>query len=114
MYFRDLGYVPINGISPRSMEDRIQTAMFDMEDGTGCGPLGPPVPDYVPGNIVINRELIEAGNEVKDNIHSEENSYVHRYLNDENDEEEDDVDSPTSGIFARLRSAARKYSTCSQ
>lgn len=75
-----------------------------------CGPVGPPDPDYVPGSVVIDRELMENEDEV-DALRNTGDSeiYVRHYAGEETSDEEDDSDDSTSGIFARLKSAARKY-----
>lgn len=106
--FRDLGYAPINRVcSPLS------AGPINAEDDTGadCGPVGPPIPDYVPGSVVIDRELVEHDDEAEDNVQRNNGGselYVRHYAGDETSDEEDDCDDPTSGIFARLRSVARK------
>ncbi|EZA47588.1 hypothetical protein X777_15655 [Ooceraea biroi] len=120
--YGDLGYVPINGaVSSGSIKSATHSTIdaFNAEDGeaAGYGPLGPPMPDYVPGNVVINRELVKTEGEVEGTIHSgdTEEVYVRHYSNDEGSEEEDDIDGPTAGIFARLKSVARKHNpTCLQ
>lgn len=88
--------------------------VFNAEDDTGadCGPVGPPVPDYVPGSVVIDRELVENEGEAEDDVQRNidgSEMYVRHYVGDETSDEEDDSDDPTSGIFARLRSVARKH-----
>lgn len=86
--------------------------VFNAEDdfGADCGPIGPPNPDYVPGSVVINREPVEKESEI-DALKNAEVSqmYIHHYAGGETSYEEDDSDDPTSGIFARLRSVARKH-----
>lgn len=106
--FRDLGYAPINRVcsgKPLSADP------INVEDDTAadCGPVGPPIPDYVPGSVVIDRELVEHDDEAENDVQRNNGSklYVRHYAGDESDEE-DDCDDPTSGIFARLRSVARK------
>jgi len=79
------------------------------EDGTvgaSCGPIGPPVPGYVSGSIMIDQEIIvPEGGEIEDDIQRETEPARHFIDDGASDEDED----PTSGIFARLKSAARKY-----
>lgn len=86
--------------------------VLNAEDDTeaGCGPVGSPDPDYVPGSVVIDREFVENEGEV-DSLKNIEGSrtYVRHYAGDETSDEEDDSEDSTSGIFARLKSAARKY-----
>lgn len=104
--FRDLGYAPINQVSASPI------GVFNAEDDieADCGPVGPPDPDYVPGSVVIDRELVENEGEVDLALRNIEGSeYVGHYAGDETSDEEDDSDDPTSGIFARLKSVARKY-----
>lgn len=109
MYFRDLGYVPIDGIFPSgSMRNQMHPTINVENDDAGCGPLGPPVPGYVPGNVVIDREFIKNEGETEDDNGDTEKEYVYHYLSDDASEEEDDIDSPTSGLFARLKTITRK------
>lgn len=98
-HFRDLGYAPINGALPGKLSSTL-TNPVSVEDDGGCGPVGPPASDYVPGTVMINQEVINDG-EVEDGIQTEED-YEHS-------DEEDDEDNSSSGIFARLRSSAQKY-----
>lgn len=79
---------------------------LDVDDG--CGPIGPPAPDYVPGSVVINQEIVNAG-EAEDGIHTNVGTAYISYEDDERSDEEDDDEDSTSGIFARLRSSAQKY-----
>lgn len=109
--FRDLGYAPINQVSTAGP---IAPVELDAEDEVDCGPVGPPDPEYVPGSVVINRELVEDEREDEREVDGPRNGedserYVRRYRGDEASDEEDDSDDSTSGIFARLKSAARKY-----
>lgn len=80
---------------------------LDVED-RGCGPVGPPAFDYVPGSVVINQEIMN-GDEVEDGIQTNVGTAYIRYEDDERSDEEDDDEDSTSGIFARLRSSAQKY-----
>lgn len=75
-----------------------------------CGPIGPPNPDYVPGSVVVDQELVENVGEV-DAFKNMEDSriYLRHYAGDETSDEEDDSDDSTSGIFARLKSVAQKH-----
>ncbi|XP_072755735.1 uncharacterized protein [Anoplolepis gracilipes] len=104
--YEDLGYVPINGQLPRPPSTNSIDSL-DVED-SGCGPVGPPAPDYVPGSIVINREIINNENEVEDGIQTNVKKVYVNY-NDENSYEEDDTEDSTSGIFDRFRYSAQKY-----
>ena len=82
--------------------------------GVDCGPVGPPDPDYIPGSVVINREeIVGHGDQVEnDSLRNNDSSdiYVRHYdeISDDDDEEYDN-DEPMSGIFARLKSVARKH-----
>lgn len=104
--FRDLGYAPIN----RGSLSASPLSVFNVEDDieADCGPVGPPDPDYVPGSVVIDQELVENEGEVDALRNIEDSEYGH-YTGNETSDEEDDIDDPTSGIFARLKSAARKF-----
>lgn len=112
--FRDLGYAPINRVLPERSGRPLSAGsigVFNADDtGADCGPVGPPDPDYVPGSVVIDRELVENEGEIEDdasrNIEDSE-MYVRHYAGDS--DEEDDSDDSTSGIFARLKSVAQKY-----
>ncbi|XP_014469798.1 PREDICTED: uncharacterized protein LOC106741898 [Dinoponera quadriceps] len=112
--YGDLGYAPVDGfIMPgrltKSGQINSGIGLSNTEDviGEGCGPMGPPLPGYVPGTIVVNREVVEIeGEDENDNQRSEDN--IRHYLDDVSDEE-DDIDDTTSGIFAKLKSTAQKY-----
>lgn len=115
--FRDLGYAPVDGLivpgklmRPGASYVDSGVGLIDAEDaiGEGCGPLGPPVPGYVPGNIMVNREVVEIEGENESNSRRNERIYFRHYLDDVSDEEDDFNDS-TSGIFAKLRNTAQKY-----
>lgn len=98
--FRDLGYVPINGALSGKLSNPLSAGAvgtFDAEDDDrGCGPIGPPAIDYIPGTI--NQEIM---NDDEDGIQTDEDY--------EQSDEEDEAEDPESGIFARLRSSAQKY-----
>lgn len=88
--------------------------MLNAQDdiGADCGPVGPPDPDYVPGSIQIDRDLVESnlrGEEIEDDTGDSKAMYVRHYAGGDISEEEDDSDDSTSGIFARLKSVARKH-----
>ncbi|XP_071641920.1 uncharacterized protein [Temnothorax longispinosus] len=112
--YGDLGYAPINRVPTGRSFAAGPTSVFNAENDVeaDCGPVGPPDPDYVPGSIVIDRELVENEGEVEADVPRNSQGsevYVRHYAGDETSDEEDDSDDSTSGIFARLRSVARKY-----
>lgn len=82
--------------------------VIEAEDNTvaaSCGPIGPPIPGYVPGSIVIDQEIVAPeGGEIEDDVQRETEPV--RHFLDEASDEDDDL---TSGIFARLKSTAGKY-----
>ena len=86
--------------------------MEDDTRGADCGPVGPPDPDYVPGSVVINQEEIVRNQVGDDSLRNDDSSdiYVRHYDEiSDNDDEEYDNDEPMTGIFARLKSVARKH-----
>ncbi|XP_011874793.1 PREDICTED: uncharacterized protein LOC105565862 [Vollenhovia emeryi] len=110
--YGDLGYAPIN--QPTGMAYAAgSVGEFNAEDDIepDCGPVGPPDPDYVPGSVVINQEVVEDDGEVVVDARTDvDGSKVYvRHYDDGSSDEQDDSDDSTSGIFARLKSAARKF-----
>lgn len=89
----------------------LQGGLLEAEDvvGGGCGPLGPPAPGYIPGNIVVDRETMEVDENEDDGHGDRERTHVHHYGLDYDTSEEEDIDGVSSGIFARLRHASRKH-----
>lgn len=56
---RDLGYAPVGSIFAKSRRyNGIINGEINDSSEQPCGPLGPPVPDYVPGSVVVQQELI--------------------------------------------------------
>ena len=57
--YRDLGYAPVGSMiaKSRSYNGIINGEINDSSEQP-CGPLGPPIPDYIPGSVVVQRELI--------------------------------------------------------
>ncbi|XP_011136203.1 uncharacterized protein LOC105181254 [Harpegnathos saltator] len=114
--YGDLGYAPVDGLivpgalaRHRVLQISSGIGLADAEDVSGgCGPVGPPVPGYVPGSIVVNREVVEIEEENEDENRRNDAYHYRRYLEDMSDEE-DDLDDTTSGIFARLRNTALNY-----
>ncbi|XP_012215838.2 uncharacterized protein [Linepithema humile] len=108
--YGDLGYAPINTSPGKYRTLPVVQPTVNVvgaeEDGVSCGPVGPPVPGYVPGGIMIDQEIVvPEGGEIDDDI-QRDTEQVH-FLGGASDE--DDIDDSTSGIFARLKSTARKY-----
>ena len=57
--YRDLGYAPVGSIFAKSRRyDGIINGEINDSSEQPCGPLGPPIPDYVPGSVVVQQELI--------------------------------------------------------
>lgn len=106
-----MGYEPVNGIKVSTSTSALQAGSIDHDD-VGCGPIGPAVPDFVPGSVVINREFVGTENEFDDVQNTEKAYNVQRYLAAEASDEEDDEDDPSSGIFARLQSISRNSGGC--
>ncbi|XP_029169245.1 putative GPI-anchored protein pfl2 [Nylanderia fulva] len=112
--YGDLGYAPIYGalskkLSSSQLTNSINTLGAE-DNAEGCAPVGPPALDYVPGSIVINREVVKTQGELEDDIQKDvEKVYVRHYEDDERSFEDDDAEDSTSGIFARLRSSSKKY-----
>ena len=110
--FRDLGYAPVNRPLPADPIGVFNNVEDDIR-GVDCGPVGPPDPDYIPGSVVINREeIVGHGDQVEnDSLRNNDSSdiYVRHYDEISDDDEEYDNDEPMSGIFARLKSVARKH-----
>lgn len=111
-----MGYAPISTVPKRyetlSVEPTVNVidAEQDSTVGVSCGPVGPPISGYVPGSIVIDQEIIvPEDSEMKD---SQRDTKQTRHFLDDGVSDEDDIDDSTSGIFARLKNAARKYSSC--
>ncbi|XP_076619416.1 uncharacterized protein LOC143340904 [Colletes latitarsis] len=58
--YKDLGYAPVGSMYMRSRNHN-EMISGDINDSgeEPCGPLGPPVPDYVPGAVLIQQEVTD-------------------------------------------------------
>ncbi|XP_046824194.1 uncharacterized protein LOC124426502 isoform X1 [Vespa crabro] len=74
-----------------------------------CGPIGPPLPGYIPGSIIIKNDVeTETPRDIE-----EIDTNTYNYNVDNIEINEDNQFGPESGIIARLRNAARKHSVSS-
>ncbi|XP_076303494.1 uncharacterized protein LOC143221811 [Lasioglossum baleicum] len=58
--YKDLGYAPVGSVyaNPRSYSGIINGEINDsMEEP--CGPLGPPIPDYIPGSVIVQQQMTQ-------------------------------------------------------
>ncbi|KAG7199993.1 hypothetical protein KM043_014417 [Ampulex compressa] len=107
MTYGDLGYQPVDAVISRTIVTKpgnsgvVTVGTTEQREEAPCGPLGPPLPGYVPGNIYVHREVIETEN--KPGVEEE-------YFVEETDSDEDENGSSiTAGLMARMRSSASKY-----
>lgn len=60
--YRDLGYAPVGTTYAQSANyNGAVNYNGEISDSaeTPCGPLGPPLSDYVPGRVVVQQEVVQ-------------------------------------------------------
>ena len=61
--YKDLGYAPIDATytntKPMSYNQGISNGKIDDSEGEPCGPLGSPIPGYIPGKIIVQEKFID-------------------------------------------------------
>lgn len=56
--YRDLGYAPVGiSYSRSSKNDEIINGEINDSAEVPCGPLGPPIPDYIPGSVIVQQQV---------------------------------------------------------
>ncbi|XP_076237074.1 uncharacterized protein LOC143180911 [Calliopsis andreniformis] len=59
--YKDLGYAPVGStlVKSHSYDGTVKGEINDSSEEP-CGPLGPPIPDYVPGSVVVQRDVMDS------------------------------------------------------
>ncbi|XP_076176408.1 uncharacterized protein LOC143151294 [Ptiloglossa arizonensis] len=56
--YKDLGYAPVGiSYSRSSKNDEIINGEINDSAEVPCGPLGPPIPDYIPGSVIVQQQV---------------------------------------------------------
>ncbi|CAK9819753.1 hypothetical protein ANTPLA_LOCUS10363 [Anthophora plagiata] len=55
--YKDLGYAPVGAMYAKSRSHNSKIINGEISDSAEepCGPLGPPLPDYIPGTVVVQK-----------------------------------------------------------
>lgn len=109
--YKDLGYGPVAPKNPNfstvSTQGGIQTV--DTADESACGPLGPTIPGYVSGNVIVRSDPNE-DNDGDYNNYGDDSFEPDPYSSYSSEEVE--PCNYSSGLLARLRASARAQSGC--
>lgn len=58
-----MGYAPIDATytntKPMSYSQEISSGKIDDSEEEACGPLGPSIPGYIPGKIIVQEKFID-------------------------------------------------------
>ncbi|XP_053999701.1 uncharacterized protein LOC128887624 [Hylaeus anthracinus] len=59
--YKDLGYAPVGSVYMKSRKHNHGIINGEINDSAEepCGPLGPPIPDYIPGKVIVQETVIE-------------------------------------------------------